>query len=244
MNTCPVTLRRLPATRGTRRAARRSPAPTRRTRLPSPRLANISGMRRRRHQRPRARSDRVRGDAVLHHRVRHRRRERDDPGLRRRVVRLSGRAEERGLGRRVDDAAVDLVARPSRARASTRTAWRIVLKWPLRWTRMTASHSASSMLKSIRSRRMPALLTRMLTSPYRSDRLVDQPLGVVVVGDVAEVRVRLAAGASISRDDLVGRVVARVRAVERDAEVLHDDRRAFASRARAPRRGRARVRRR
>jgi len=31
-------------------------------------------------------------------------------------------------------------------------------KWPLRWTSITASHSASSMLKLILSRRMPALL--------------------------------------------------------------------------------------
>ena len=35
---------------------------------------------------------------------------------------------------------------------------RLVVKWPLRWTAMTASHSASSMLKLILSRRIPALL--------------------------------------------------------------------------------------
>ncbi len=34
---------------------------------------------------------------------------------------------------------------------------RIGAKWPLRWTRMTASNSSSDMLKLILSRRMPAL---------------------------------------------------------------------------------------
>ena len=38
-------------------------------------------------------------------------------------------------------------------------------KWPLRWTLMTASQSASSMLKLMRSRRMPALFTRMSRPP-------------------------------------------------------------------------------
>ena len=36
---------------------------------------------------------------------------------------------------------------------------------PLRWTLMTASHSSSVMLVSIRSRRMPALLTTACRSP-------------------------------------------------------------------------------
>ena len=44
-------------------------------------------------------------------------------------------------------------------------AWRVAQKWPLRWTATTASHSASDMEKIIRSRRMPALLTRMSRRP-------------------------------------------------------------------------------
>ena len=38
-------------------------------------------------------------------------------------------------------------------------------KWPLRCTRMTASHSSSEVLTSIRSRTNPALLTRMSSPP-------------------------------------------------------------------------------
>src|SRR4029453_10220456 len=41
-------------------------------------------------------------------------------------------------------------------------------KVPLRWTLMTASHSASVMLTSMRSRRMPALLTRTSSLPNAS----------------------------------------------------------------------------
>ncbi len=40
--------------------------------------------------------------------------------------------------------------------------------WPLRWTRMTASHSSSSMLKLILSRRIPALFTRTCSPPSSS----------------------------------------------------------------------------
>src|SRR3989441_6837585 len=44
-------------------------------------------------------------------------------------------------------------------------AWRHMLKVPLRCTAITASQSSSAMLKIIRSRRMPALLTTMLSLP-------------------------------------------------------------------------------
>src|SRR5438105_4670982 len=42
------------------------------------------------------------------------------------------------------------------------------MKWPLRWTLMTASHSSSVMFTSTRSRRMPALLTKTCRSPKAS----------------------------------------------------------------------------
>ena len=44
----------------------------------------------------------------------------------------------------------------------------VVLKVPFRCTRMTSSHSCSVMLKTIRSRRMPATLTRMSSRPNSS----------------------------------------------------------------------------
>src|SRR5437867_1290683 len=44
-------------------------------------------------------------------------------------------------------------------------AWRHMLKVPFRCTATTASQSSSAMLKIIRSRRMPALLTTMLSLP-------------------------------------------------------------------------------
>ena len=46
--------------------------------------------------------------------------------------------------------------------------WRVGQKCPLRWTLMTASQSSSSIEKIIRSRRKPALLTRMSTCPQAS----------------------------------------------------------------------------
>src|SRR6476619_4144174 len=44
-------------------------------------------------------------------------------------------------------------------------ACRVGAKWPFRCTSITASHSRSSMLTSMRSRRIPALLTRMSRRP-------------------------------------------------------------------------------
>ena len=44
----------------------------------------------------------------------------------------------------------------------------VVLKVPFMCTRMTSSHSCSVMLKTIRSRRMPATLTRMSSRPNSS----------------------------------------------------------------------------
>src|SRR5947208_1518225 len=48
------------------------------------------------------------------------------------------------------------------------TAWRLGPNVPRRWTRITSSHSSGSMLKSIRSRRMPALLTSTSSRPNES----------------------------------------------------------------------------
>src|SRR6266550_5580578 len=55
--------------------------------------------------------------------------------------------------------------RPRRCSRMRRVACRVQLKVPFRWTAMTASHSSSVMLKIMRSRRMPALFTRMSIAP-------------------------------------------------------------------------------
>ncbi len=47
-------------------------------------------------------------------------------------------------------------------------ACRQVLKVPVRWTVVTASNSASLMLKIIRSRRIPAMFTTMSSRPNSS----------------------------------------------------------------------------
>src|SRR5437870_4653916 len=47
-------------------------------------------------------------------------------------------------------------------------AWRTQLKVPFRWTAMTASHSSSLMLKTMRSRRMPAQVTSASRRPQVS----------------------------------------------------------------------------
>ena len=70
---------------------------------------------------------------------------------------------------------------------------------------MTASHSASVMLTSMRSRRMPALLTSTSRPPKVSIALLDQPLGAVEVGDVVAVGDGLAAHGLDLVDDLLGR---------------------------------------
>src|SRR5215510_11501278 len=47
-------------------------------------------------------------------------------------------------------------------------AWRTQLNVPFRWTASTASHSSSLMLKIMRSRRIPAQVTRTSILPKRS----------------------------------------------------------------------------
>ena len=70
---------------------------------------------------------------------------------------------------------------------------------------MTASHSSSVMLTSIRSRRMPALLMSDVEAAEGVDRPgCDQPLGAVEVGDVVAVGDGLAAHRLDLVDDLAG----------------------------------------
>ena len=74
------------------------------------------------------------------------------------------------LARRDPSADTDdmLMTRPYRCSRIVTEAARVQLNIPFRWTAMTASHPASVMLKIIRSRRIPATLTRMSIRPNAS----------------------------------------------------------------------------
>ena len=61
-----------------------------------------------------------------------------------------------------------LMTRPYRCSRNLTEAACVQLNMPFRWTAMTASHSASVMLNSIRSRRMPATFTTMSIRPNAS----------------------------------------------------------------------------
>ena len=74
---------------------------------------------------------------------------------------------------------------------------------------MTASHSSSEVLTSIRSRTKPALLTRMSSPPNVSIACRTIAAACVEVGDVGAVGDRLAAGRLDLGDDLVGRATRR-----------------------------------
>ena len=70
---------------------------------------------------------------------------------------------------------------------------------------MTASHSSSVIEKIMRSRRMPALLTRTSRPAEGVDRLLDEARGTVPGADVVGVGRRLAAGGRDLVDDLLRR---------------------------------------
>jgi len=70
-----------------------------------------------------------------------------------------------------------LMTRPPFCSRMIGAAARVTAKVPLRWVLMTASHSSSVMLKIIRSRRIPALLTTMSMRPKVSTAvlMIDWP---------------------------------------------------------------------
>ena len=92
---------------------------------------------------------------------------------------------------------------------------------------MTASHSSSVIRRKSRSRRMPAALTRMSSRPKLSTAALTMLSPPSTVATLSELAIALPA----RRDDLVGdrlrRPAARTAAVDGDAEVVHDDSRAF-----------------
>ena len=88
---------------------------------------------------------------------------------------------------------------------------------------MTASHSSSEVLTSIRSRTKPALLTRMSSPPKVSIACRTIASACAKSATSAPLTTASPPAASISRDHLVGRRLARPLAGERDAVVVDDD---------------------
>ena len=164
--------------------------------------------------------DAVRGDAVLVHAGGRAAHERDDAALGRGVVRLRDARRERARGE------ADHACRSS-ARGRSAAAARNTVNVPLRWVSMTGSHSSSDMLKSMRSRRMPATHTTPSIRPNVSmPRLHDRRAALhrrdrVGVGDGPAAR-----GLDLL-DDRVGDLARRLVAVHRHAVVVDDHGRAL-----------------
>ena len=102
-------------------------------------------------------------------------------------------------------------------------AWRATQKWPFMWTSTTTSHSASSMLKLILSRRIPALLMTMSSPPKISTALPDHRLGVGPRRHRSGVGDRRATGGDDLVDDLLGGPGIGARSVGGAAEIVDDD---------------------
>ena len=87
---------------------------------------------------------------------------------------------------------------------------------------MTASNSSSLVLANIRSRTMPALLTRTSRPPNFSTAVWIRPVGLRPVGDVGATGDGFAAGSGDLVDDaLRGAPTTSGRAVQADADVVH-----------------------
>ena len=194
------------------------------------------------HAGARPRCDRVHRHAVLLHLACEHERHRRDARLGGGVVGLPDHARTGPTRSTV------LMIRPRDARsprlrlapASRRTRTGSGAKWPLRWTRMTASQSSSVMLKLIASRRMPALLTRMSSRPNASTAVGDELLRAGPRRHVVAVRDGGAAAGGDLVDDLLRGAGRTAVALACDAEVVHDDLARPRRRAASPRPGRCR----
>ena len=96
-------------------------------------------------------------------------------------------------------------------------------KWPLRCTRITASHSSSEVFTSIRSRTKPGVVDQDVEAAEGVDRLLHHRRGLLEVGDVGAVGDGLAAQRLDLGDDLVGDLGGRALAGAGGAEVVDHD---------------------
>ena len=103
----------------------------------------------------------------------------------------------------------------------TAEAARNTVKWPFRWVSMTASHSSSDMLNSIRSRRMPAIATTPSIRPHRSTpapTIFSPPARVVTLSATATAS---PPAASISATSASATSLLRVLTGQADPDVGH-----------------------
>ena len=102
-----------------------------------------------------------------------------------------------------------------------------MLNEPCRCTAITSDQSDQLMRWKMRSRRMPALLTRMSTRPKASSAALTICVGVLRLGDRERRGDRLAARLLDLVDHLLRRAGVAARAVERRADVVDHDARAL-----------------
>ena len=110
--------------------------------------------------------------------------------------------------------------RPYRRAIMCGTQCLTMLKEPYRWTRSTASHSSSVMLKTMRSRRMPAALQRTSTRPYSSTAVRTIAPAESKSATESKLATAFAAGDANLRDDVGGRAGRGAGAVNGAAQVV------------------------
>ena len=127
------------------------------------------------------------------------------PGLRRRVVGLAGAGHEQQAGRGVDHPSVRR-ARPPCARCATSgSPGAVTENVPLRWTRITSSHSSSARLKTMRGPPEAGVVHHDVDAAPLVERPLDHGLAARGGGDVVVVGHRLAARGADLRGHLLGR---------------------------------------
>ena len=123
---------------------------------------------------------------------------------------------------------VDRRRRPSTGARQYSAAWRVAAKWPFRCTRMTASHSSSLVVKSMRSRTKPALFTSTSSPPNVSIAVCTSRCAPSQSAMSSVFATASPPSAEISSTTSCAGPVLGAGAVARDAEIVHDDARALA----------------
>ena len=116
----------------------------------------------------------------------------------------------------------------------TAEAARKTVKVPLRWVATTGSHSSSVMLKSIRSRRIPATHTTPSSRPYRASAVSTMRCPPAMVEMSSATATASPPAASISLTTASATSLVGSAALDRDAVVVDDDLRALGRARRAP----------